>query len=331
MGLNAGSFKLAVAIVAINPLKTYINRLRRRRRRVKSDNVTEPHAISIAAHIASVARRLRPRTLVPEVAIHGHHTDAWSQALNAQAEVWSHLRGIARPATGTLRWWRKRIVVPLLEPHIASIPGGCHALIPDPDIVDTFADKAKFARYAEKIGASHLVPRPVALESPTFPVVLKRTNLNSGIGVVLVTSQQQLDEALVLAPWAGEPVLLQEAIASRREYVSHVVCVGGRIVWHRTYCYPLSHRGQIRRAVDGLAIRRGRARPADIAAFEVLLKPFGYSGPANIDYTRRPDGTLAIFEINPRLGGSLMRPQNVRDLAGCLRMIVRYATWRPGR
>jgi carbamoylphosphate synthase large subunit len=269
--------------------------------------------------------------LVPEVATYGRHAEAWHQALDAQAEVWSHLRGVARPATGARRWWRKRIVVPLLETHITSMPGGCHALIPDPDIVDIFGDKAKFARYAEEIGASHLVPRPVALESPTFPAVLKRTNLNSGIGVALLTSQQQLDEALVLAPWAGAPVLLQEAIASRREYVSHVVCVGGRIVWHCTYCYPLSHRGQIRRAVEGLAIRRRQARPADIQAFELLLKPFGYTGPANIDYKRRPDGTLAIFEINPRLGGSLMRPENVRDLAGCLRAIVRHATWRPAR
>src|SRR5436190_18189052 len=92
-------------------------------------------SISILRHIASAARRLRPRILVPEVAIYGRHAEAWHQALDAQAEVWSHLRGVARPATGAGRWWRKRIVVPLLETHITSMPGGCHALIPDPEMV----------------------------------------------------------------------------------------------------------------------------------------------------------------------------------------------------
>ena len=217
-----------------------------------------------------------------------------------------------------------------MEPHIASMPGGCHALVPDPEALAILADKARFARYAAELGASRLLPRSIDLAHPSFPAILKRTNLNSGNGVAFITDRQQLDETRATAPWAGEAVLLQEAIGSRTEYVTHVVCVRGRIVWHCSYGYPLATRRDIRGPVEALTTIKGhRARRADLKAFERLLLPLGFNGPANIDYRRRPDGSLAIFEINPRLGGSLMRPEHIRDLAGCLSAIVRHARWRP--
>lgn len=281
--------------------------------------------------IVSRLRRLIPRTLLPDVAIHGFHAPNWNEALGARGKVWEILgpAGIARAADGGPRWWRKRVVVPLMEPHILSMPGGCYALAPDAEALTVLADKAQFARYAAAVGAAHLLPHRIDPQHPTFPAVLKRTNLNAGNGVALVASQDELDRKLAAAPWAGEPVLLQEAIPARRDYVTHVVCVGGRIVWHSSFSYPLATRREIRGSVESLAIKRYRARPAEIRAFERLLRPLGFDGPANIDYRRRRDGSLAIFEINPRLGGSLMRPEHIADLAGALRVIVRHARWRP--
>lgn len=281
--------------------------------------------------LTSLVRRHIPSTLVPDVAIHGWHGPSWNEAVDAKAKVWELLgpAGIARPAQGAPRWWRKRVVIPLMEPHIASLPGGCHALVPDAESLAILADKARFARYAADLGAAHLLPRSVDPAHPTFPAVLKRTNLNGGNGVAILASHRELDEKLATAPWAGETVLLQEVIPSRMEFVTHVVCVRGRIVWHRSYGYPLARRNEVRGPVEELTIKRHRARPADIRAFEQLLLPLRFDGPANVDYRRRRDGSIAIFEINPRLGGSLMRPEHVRDLAGCLRAIVRHARWRP--
>jgi carbamoylphosphate synthase large subunit len=74
------------------------------------------------------------------------------------------------------------------------------------------------------------------------------------------------------------------------------------------------------------------ASPDDIASFERLLLPLGYDGPATVDYRRRPDGRLAVFEINPRFGGSLMRPAHEDDLVMSLRTVLDNATpprrWR---
>ena len=272
-----------------------------------------------------------PRTLLPEIMIHGRHSRSWTQALGTDAPIWATLAkgGIAQRAEGPCPWWRGRVVVPLLEPHIASIPEPCYALVPSQEAMAILADKARFDRYVRERGAAHLVPRLIDLDRPTFPAVLKRTNLRAGQGVALVTSQREFEEKLASPPWTGEQVLLQEVVPARRDYVTYVVCVDGRIVWHCTYGYALAGRRDIRGPVGNMAFKRLRTRPSDLGDFEALLQPLAFSGPANIDYRLRPDGSLAIIEINPRLGGSLMRPDNLRDLAACLRAIVRHARWRP--
>jgi predicted ATP-grasp superfamily ATP-dependent carboligase len=278
-----------------------------------------------------LARRLLPRTFLPDIAIHGRHSPKWQEALDVRSGVWRLLArsGSAQAASGTPRWWRKRVVVPLMERHIASLSGGCHVLVPDAEALAVLADKARFARYAAEIGAGDLLPLSIPVSHPTFPAILKRTNLNGGRGIAFVASRQQFDRKLARTLWRGQDVLLQEAIPARFDHVTHVVCVRGRVVWHQTYSYPLDHRRAIRGPVGDITIKRSRARAEDIRAFERLLLPLAYDGPANIDFRRRADGSLAILEINPRLGGSLMRPENVHDLAGCLRAIVRHARWRP--
>lgn len=223
----------------------------------------------------------------------------------------------------------KRIVVPLMESHILAAPRGCHALVPSRKAVRTLADKRRFAHYAAEAGVAHLLPAAIPLEHPTFPAMLKRTNLNSGCGIAPVTSLTDLKAKLGSSPWLGKPVLLQELIPAHTDFVTHVVCVRGRIVWHQSYAYPLAREWQVRGPVRGQEIRPWRASPGNIREFESVLEPLGFDGPANIDYRYRSDGSLAILEINPRLGGSLMRPDTVADLASALTVIVRHATWRP--
>jgi len=58
-----------------------------------------------------------------------------------------------------------------------------------------------------------------------------------------------------------------------------------------------------------------------VRQIEKVLAPHAYSGPCKFDYTLGPDGTIRIFKINPRLGGSLMMPQygeNLRQALSCI-------------
>lgn len=280
--------------------------------------------------VTSVRERFRRSSDLPEVKIHGRHSPDWMAALHPRSTLWTLLERSAKPATklGSLR--RKRIVVPLMERHAASMPANCFALAPDRTALAVFGDKALFRRYASANGLAHLLPAAIDPANPSFPAVLKRTDLNSANGVTLVMSREELASRLDEAPWRGERVILEEHVASLTDYVTHMVCDRGRVLWHCTYRYALDGEQVMRGAAQSPPIDRVEASADDIANFERLLRPLRYDGPANIDYRRRADGSLAIFEINPRLGGSLMRPENAHDLAAAFDAIIRHARWQGG-
>jgi carbamoylphosphate synthase large subunit len=56
-----------------------------------------------------------------------------------------------------------------------------------------------------------------------------------------------------------------------------------------------------------------------------VIKHLNYSGPCNIDF-KLINGIPKIFEINPRLGGSLMVEENLPVLAKILEIVIKNAT-----
>ena len=59
---------------------------------------------------------------------------------------------------------------------------------------------------------------------------------------------------------------------------------------------------------------------------EEVLRPLAFSGPCNIDYKLTADGRVQIFEVNPRLGGTLMLSSQAEHLRAALACIVAHAT-----
>jgi len=57
-----------------------------------------------------------------------------------------------------------------------------------------------------------------------------------------------------------------------------------------------------------------------------MLRPLAFSGPCNADYKLTVDGRLQIFEIDPRLGGTLMLPSQSDQLRAALACIIEHAT-----
>jgi carbamoylphosphate synthase large subunit len=72
-------------------------------------------------------------------------------------------------------------------------------------------------------------------------------------------------------------------------------------------------------------LNRGSDLNFNVAAvFKDIIKHLHYSGPCNIDF-KLINGHPRIFEINPRLGGSLMVSDNVQTLTKVLNIIIRNA------
>jgi hypothetical protein len=278
----------------------------------------------------SLARLFREKRPV-RVVIFGEHSQDWMTALTPHGPMW---KGVARarevllvsdaaalpPADGDDI---ETVVIPLMEDHARNRPRRHRALAPDRRAIDTLGDKAAFARYVKANGLAGLCPQIYDdPESAIFPCVLKRIDLNAGQGVTLVRSREELEQRLEEDTWRGHPTILQALAPGFEEYVTHCVCRRGRVLWHCSFAYTMAASDMMRTPANVGSIRAIPAARGLIAKIEAFLSPLAYDGPCNVDYKMTPDGKLVVMEINPRLGGSLMRPENVEQLARALSEII---------
>ena len=84
----------------------------------------------------------------------------------------------------------------------------------------------------------------------------------------------------------------------------------------------------VRTPGSSVTLRSVETSASVLAAFSKIMASFAYDGPVNINYKmvhdRRKPGRKwpVIFDVNPRLGGSLMRPENLDLLVAPLRHII---------
>ncbi len=77
---------------------------------------------------------------------------------------------------------------------------------------------------------------------------------------------------------------------------------------------------------DNAVCRQAIATPAPVLRqIEAVLLPLAFSGLCNVDYKLSADGRMQIFEINPRLGGTLMLPAQAMELRAALACIIEHA------
>ncbi|MDR3465276.1 MAG: hypothetical protein P4M07_04960 [Xanthobacteraceae bacterium] len=274
-----------------------------------------------------------------QVIIFGEHSPDWMAALAHDAPVWKRVAGTVvvsafaetHDLPKTSRKDSRTVAIPLMEVHTRRCPRRYRSLIPDDRSIDVLSDKGAFATYVAAEGLSHLCPPTYPGPSDAgYPCVLKRLDLNGGVGVAVAQSRSDLDTFLEQAPWRDNPYILQSLVSGSTEYVTHCVCKEGRILWHCTFACELNSAGIVRDASTTSTMSPSVALPSTISAIEALLAPLGYTGPCNVDYKLTEGGRIAVFEVNPRLGGSLMVPGHEEYLAGALSCIIRHAERRAG-
>ncbi len=274
---------------------------------------------------------------VRNVIVVGSHSKDWMAALGPRADVWKSIRAqhgltvshVAGQNQIAQCAGQKAVLIPLMEAHTLECIKvrwrSAAMLAPDAEVVETFADKARFSEYVERTRLSHLCPRTYrSSENARFPCILKRTDLNAGNGVCLIGSDKDFHARLNDKIWKDQAWLLQELIPGEREYVAHCVCKKGRILWHCVYEYQLESATTIRTGKYQVA-RKVSITANQLKQIESLMRPLKYSGPCNIDFKLSETGNLLVFEVNPRLGGSLMKPENVTDLQAALSCIIKQA------
>jgi hypothetical protein len=267
--------------------------------------------------------------------IYGLHSEDWMSALSPESPVWRKISGVgsvlvvpdspAAEIPAPTKELPQVVVIPLMETHTRNRPKTLPSLAPDERSLNVFGDKAQFQAYVQDNALSDLCPEHFSSSAARFPCVLKRTDLNAGGGIAVVLSAEHLQSFLEQPPWLGHPTVLQAMVEGDGEIVTHCVCKNGRILWHTSFGYTLPP-GEIIRSWNNVqSIEPVPTTSRTLRQLQRFLTPLGYSGPCNFDYKLTRDGTVMVMEINPRLGGSLMRPQNAAYLQAALSCIVKHA------
>jgi predicted ATP-grasp superfamily ATP-dependent carboligase len=120
---------------------------------------------------------------------------------------------------------------------------------------------------------------------------------------------------------------LQEFIPCNIDCTTHAILKHGRPLWSCSFRFEKE--GDIRVGVEFKRMAPVEAPAALFEAIKLMLRLLDYSGPCNIDYTIRDSGQIALFEINPRFGGTLFLPENRDRLKQALHCLIRTAIQEP--
>lgn len=193
-------------------------------------------------------------------------------------------------------------VVPLRLSDYAPMrarPAPC-MLLPDKRVVQVMHDKSRFNAYLADHGFGALVPT-VYGDAVEYPFIYKKHHDQAGIASKIVHSPDER-AAFEAAIDPGE-YYKQRYVGGRREYTTHFLCTGGAIRFDATVEFAFDGDHFVRgvnfeqRSIDKIAT-------PFMDSFAAILRALAYTGTCCFNY-KIEDGKPLIFEVNPRVGGSL--------------------------
>jgi carbamoylphosphate synthase large subunit len=274
---------------------------------------------------------------IEHVIIFGRHTDDWMSALHPNALVWKKLTNIKSvrlftsvneiPKTSNQRA-SNTVIIPLMETHLFEMPVDFNSLTSTPELVKLMRDKLLLTEELISSNFDQFVPKTWTNPADsTFPCILKRRDLNGGQGIRILRSVLDLQEALTEFEFQGTQYFFQELVSANEEYVCHLVAMKGEILFSNYFGYGMPHPDVVRRR-GGQTTFTNLGSNLDYkvsSVFKNIINHLNYSGPCNIDF-KLINGLPKIFEINPRLGGSLMVAENIPTLTSVLKTIIQRAS-----
>lgn len=144
-------------------------------------------------------------------------------------------------------------------------------------------------------------------------LIVKPFSLNSGTGMFITSDLNKLDFS---------KYVIQEYLVNNTEYCAYIVAKEGKVQLCIIYETVFNTSTYIKIASNPNA-RKRKVTLAQryIDQLELFLLPCSYTGVCNIDF-KICDDLVKVFEINPRLGGSLMTPSNKKDLIDVIKSLI---------
>jgi carbamoylphosphate synthase large subunit len=249
---------------------------------------------------------------------YGNHSSDWMTALNHEnlaQYLFPKINSIKNILSFNASLYSAEYIIPLMEAHIIDLHNrNVSAIMPGLDAVKTFMCKKKFADFVIDNGLTGYVPKMFFSpdETKNKIIIVKPYNLNSGRGQYI--TDKKLEQKVF------DNFVVQEYIFDDKEYVSHVVSQDGNIKCCITYEYKFN----TDRYIKGASTKSHRKLDLDASHLEIIklfLGKFKYTGVCNFGF-KIINGEMKLFEINPRMGGSLMQKHNINDLVEIINTLI---------
>lgn len=192
--------------------------------------------------------------------------------------------------------------VAIAENAAALRERGWKLLTCDPKIVDVLRNKGKLRGLASDLGLLHLLPQHFEFFSDAkYPCILKPAIGTFGKNTYIVESKEQ---AMRLAPdGLEEHWILQELIRGENEFSTTLLVMDGKIKDWAGMKYQYSMEAYVWPHVRLIDQELCSVPEEHREIMEEFL--VGFSGICNFNFKLREDGSMCIFEVNPRVGGDL--------------------------
>jgi carbamoylphosphate synthase large subunit len=256
------------------------------------------------------------------LAIYGKHSNNWMMALN------NGLLPFLQPMLHTIHNHYKYsddlktkydYILPIMEKHMIELHKyNIKMMAPDIKIIYVFMNKNLFSSYVTEHNLTEYVPttyKSISEISPKTILIVKPHNLNAGSGMYFrnkyTVNEKDFDGHVI-----------QEYLSGNLEYCAYIVAKKGKIQLCIVYEYEFGTNVYIKTAINlNINTRKIILDEKHMNCLESFLLPCMYNGVCNIDFKIYND-VIKVFEINPRLGGSLMFKQNKGDLVQVIKNLV---------
>ena len=193
-------------------------------------------------------------------------------------------------------------IIPLMETHMIELyNNNIKALMPSLEHIKMFSCKKMFALYVKNNNLENYTPKvynSIDEINSNGLYIIKPYNLNNGVNICIKKCVDKRDFV---------NKIVQEYIENKIEYTSYIVSKNGQIIKCITYVYNFDNTQHIRNyPTNTQNISKFELDYKYVKQLELFFLHCGYTGISNIDFIICDD-QVKVFEINPRLGGSLIR------------------------
>jgi len=179
---------------------------------------------------------------------------------------------------------------------------GKKCFIPSLTAMNICNDKMRFNDSMVDMGSGHLIP--MVNDELSYPYILKKRIDENGSRSRIINSE--LEEKPFQKFISSDEYYRQECISGVDEFTTHMLMVGGKVVFHRTLHFTFGEQLFVKGVGCKPSRRRKLGACPHIDVFTDILNHLEFEGLCCFNYKVK-DGNLKIFEVNPRYGGSLTR------------------------